>query len=192
MEFGKHIDYRRQERVIRYWIIFFMIALALSGITAFALETELRWMLGIWGDPDAGRVGGGGSGGHSGDGVYFWIQRVYEAIRDTNGRYPWLAYGYDWLAYAHLVIALAFIGPLRDPVRNIWIIEFGIIACIAVWPLAAIAGAVRGIPVYWRLIDCSFGVVGLIPLGICHRKIRVLERAQRHGWDERGPWGGWC
>lgn len=188
MGFDAHIDYRRQERVIRYWIIFFMIALALSGITAFALETELHWMLGVW----ANRGEGSGENVGVGRGIYFWIRRVYEALRDTNGRYPWLAYGYDWLAFAHLVIALVFIGPLRDPVRNIWIIEFGMIACVAVWPLAAIAGAVRGIPLYWRLIDCSFGVFGLIPLGICYRKIRVLERARREGWDERGPWGGWC
>ena len=173
MEYSSHIDFRRQERVIRYWIIFFMIALALSGITAFALETELHWMLGLWGD---------GSGG----GIYIWIRKVYEALKDTNGRYPWLAYGYDWLAFAHLVIAIVFIGPLRDPVRNIWIIQFGMIACVSVWPLAAIAGAIRGIPVYWRLIDCSFGVIGLIPLGICYRKIRILERALR---DEQGRRG---
>lgn len=149
-------------RSIRRWVIFFMIALAISGATAFALETELGWLVKVW--PV-----------HEGP-LYHWLQIVYFAVRDTNAQYPFMAYGYDWLAFAHLVIALVFIGVLRDPVRNIWIMEFGMLACLAVFPLAFICGAIRGIPVYWRLIDCSFGVIGLIPLAICYRKIRLLQR----------------
>jgi|GEM_PF-4312585 len=57
-----------------------------------------------------------------------------------------------------------WIGVLRNPVRNKWVIEFGIIACVMVFPLALMAGAVRGIPIWWRLIDCTFGVAGLVPL----------------------------
>jgi hypothetical protein len=75
------------------------------------------------------------------------------------------------LAFAHLTIAVAFIGPIRDPVKNVWVIQFGMIACVMVIPLAVICGALRGIPWYWRLIDCSFGVFGLIPLGIAWRMI---------------------
>ena len=107
-----------------------------------------------------------------------WIDRVRDALIATNDAYPFLAYGTDWLAFAHLVIAVAFIGPLRDPVRNIWIVQFGMIACIGVIPLALIAGAIRGIPVGWQLIDMSFGVIGIIPLIIVYRLIRRLEREQ--------------
>jgi hypothetical protein len=156
-------DLKKQEKVIRRWILFFIIALVFSGATAFGLETELHWLLGSWPPGDKGHL-------------YGWVERVYAALHDMNSRYPFLAYGYDWLAFAHLVIAVAFIGPLRDPVRNKWIISFGMIACILVFPLAFIAGAVRGIPVYWRLIDCSFGIIGLIPLTICYNKIRLLEK----------------
>jgi hypothetical protein len=46
-------------------------------------------------------------------------------------------------------------------------------------PLAMIAGAVRGIPIGWRLIDCSFGVIGSIPLVICRRGIQWLEAETR-------------
>jgi hypothetical protein len=159
-------NYQKQEKIIRRWMVFFIIALVLSGLTAFALETELKLVLEAW------------PGQHSGD-LYSWVQKVYTALRDMNSRYPFLAYGYDWLAFAHLVIALAFIGPLRDPVRNKWIVEFGMIACLMIFPLAFIAGAVRGIPVYWRLIDCSFGVIGLIPLAVCYNKIRLLEEWQK-------------
>ena len=75
-----------------------------------------------------------------------------------------MAYGTDWLAFAHLVIAVAFIGPLLDPVRNRWVITFGMIACVMVLPLALICGPIRGIPLYWQLIECSLGVFGIIPL----------------------------
>ena len=77
-----------------------------------------------------------------------------QALTVTNGSYPFLAYGTDWLAFAHLMIAIAFIGPYRDPVRNQWVITFGLIACAAVIPLALICRPLRGIPMYWRLIDC--------------------------------------
>jgi len=88
-----------------------------------------------------------------------------------------MAYGTDWLAFAHLVIAVAFWGPLKDPVRNIWVIEFGMIACVLVIPLALIAGPIRGIPFFWQLVDCSFGVFGIIPLWLCRRDILRLEAA---------------
>jgi hypothetical protein len=38
------------------------------------------------------------------------------------------------------VLAILFIGPLRDPVKNKWVIEFGVIACILIIPFAMIAG----------------------------------------------------
>jgi len=81
-------------------------------------------------------------------------------------------------AFAHLVIAVAFIGPYIDPVRNKWVITFGLIACAGVIPLALIAGQIRGIPLPWRLIDCSFGVFGAVPLLICRRSILALEHLQ--------------
>jgi hypothetical protein len=151
----------RERNQIRNWIIFFIFALLLSGITAFALETELAWLNHFF----TGRT----------TGLSFWIFKVYSALLDTNRKYPFLAYGYDWLAFAHIVIAVAFTGVLRDPVRNKWIIHFGRIACFMIFPLALIAGPIRGIPFYWQLIDCSFGIVGLIPLTICNRKINKLE-----------------
>ena len=58
-------------------------------------------------------------------------------------------------------------------------ITFGLIACAGVIPLALIAGPVRGIPVYWRLIDCSFGIVGCVPLLICRRAVIAIERRQK-------------
>jgi hypothetical protein len=152
---------------IRAWLVLFIIGLALSGITAFPIETELALLVRhsyLFPATVAG-----------------WIATVYNAVHTTNQAYPYLAYGTDWLAFGHLVIATTFIGPLKDPVRNIWVLQFGMIACVMVFPLAFIAGPIRGIPVYWRFIDCSFGVFGIIPLYICYRDIRRLEKLQNSG-----------
>ena len=107
-----------------------------------------------------------------------WIARVHDAISETNTQYPFLAYGTDWLAFAHLVLAVLFIGPYLDPVRNKWVITFGLIACAGVIPLALIAGHIRGIPLPWRLIDCSFGVFGAIPLVRCKLLISELDSSK--------------
>jgi hypothetical protein len=49
------------------------------------------------------------------------------------------------------------------------------LASILVLPLAWIAGPLRGIPVGWRLIDCSFGVLAFPLLWKCRRNARLLE-----------------
>jgi hypothetical protein len=103
-----------------------------------------------------------------------WISTVHRGLTETNAKYPFIFYGTDWLAFGHLVIAVAFWGPLRDPVRNIWVIEFGMIACVLVIPTALIFGPLRGIPLFWQAIDCSFGVVGIIPLWLARQGVRRL------------------
>ena len=155
-------------RRIRFWLALFIVGLVLSGVTAFPIQVELNCLNDAlhtnWLQPAAAAT-------H----LLPWIQKVHRAVQVTGTRYPFLAYGTDWLAFAHIVIAIAFIGPYIDPVRNKWVITFGLIACAGVIPLALIAGAIRGIPVGWRLIDCCFGVFGTIPLLICRRCIYLLE-----------------
>ena len=72
------------------------------------------------------------------------------------------------------MLEVLFIGTLKNPVKNIWVIEFGIIACVMIFSLALIAGSIRDIPFFWQLIDCSFGAIGLVPLIICYLKIKNL------------------
>ncbi|MBK8498190.1 MAG: hypothetical protein IPL52_05105 [Flavobacteriales bacterium] len=88
-----------------------------------------------------------------------------------------LFYGTDWLAFAHIVIALAFIGPYRDPVRNKWVIEWGLWCCLLVLPLAFFWAPYRGIPFSWCCVDASFGVLGAIPLWLVRRRIQKMERS---------------
>lgn len=157
-------------RRIRFWLAVFIVGLVVSGATAFPLQTEVHWLSVHMQRALAGLIGRSSP-------MLAWLQRVDEALAVTSARYPFLAYGTDWLAFGHLVIAVAFIGPYVDPVRNRWVITFGLIACAGVIPLAVIAGAVRGIPWWWRMIDCSFGIFGAIPLLICRKSIMALERS---------------
>jgi len=146
-------------RIRRYiWVM--IIGLFLSGLTAFPIESELAWLT--------------NHATQSGD-LTKWLYKVYHAVKITNQTYPFLNYGTDWLAFAHVMFAVLFCGALKDPKRNVWIIQFGIIAAIAIFPLAFIAGALRGIPVTWRLVDCSFGVVALLILIPCYHYICKLS-----------------
>jgi len=154
----------RDSKLIRRCLGFFMAMLIVSGITAMPAEKELSFAARIF---DADSLIGS------------WLTEIFFAVKDTSKQYPYLFYGYDWLAFAHIIIAIAFIGPYKDPVKNKWVIEFGSIACMLIIPFALIAGYFRGIPFWWRLIDCSFGIVGLVPLGICYNKINGIENLQR-------------
>ena len=149
-------------RRIRVLAGLFIVGLALSGATAIPLQWEVEMSARILGVAD--RSGEPASGGFT-----KWILKVREALHETNAKYPFLAYGTDWLAFGHFMIAIAFVGALRDPVRNIWLFQFGMIACVLVAPYAWVFGGLRGIPIYWRWIDCSFGVFGFIPLWLCRR-----------------------
>ncbi len=153
--FNKHNPLHRIRLCI--WVI--TAGLFFSGVTAFPLETELRWLL----------FSGGGSGL-----FHDWLSQVYQALQYINVNYSYLSYGTDWLAFAHLMLTVLFAGTVKDPVRNKWVIEFGIIAAVCIFPLAFIAGGIRHIPIFWRLIDCSFGVVTLAVLLPCYKMIRKL------------------
>ena len=153
-------------RSIRIWLTVVILGLILSGITAFPLQRELHLLVHITTQLNLPL--------HA-PALNTWLVRVSDALTDTDTRYPFLAYGTDWLAFAHLVIAVAFVGPWRDPVRNKWIITWGLIACASVPLLALIAGPIRGIPLYWRFIDCSFGLICCLPLLAIRRLIAQLE-----------------
>lgn len=153
---------------IRLLVLFFIVALIGSGLTAFPLETELEIIcriLGVSTEQPAGSY----------TGLQGWMAWIYEGVIHTKANYPFLLYGTDWLAFAHIMIAVAFIGLYRQPIRNQWIIYWAMIMCASVIPAAFICGAIRHIPFYWQLIDCSFGIFGFIPLYILHRLVKKLE-----------------
>ena len=164
------------QRRIRLLLWVFISGLVISGATAIPLETEVRLLVRV--------IGAAERGGLDQSALVRWLTIVRDGLVDTNAAYPFLGYGTDWLAFGHFVIAIAFIGPLRKPVENVWVVEFGMMACVLVVPFALGMGAVRGIPLWWRLIDCSFGVLGIIPLWLCRKHIRQLAELQAAGPPE--------
>ena len=145
----------------------FVAGLVVSGLTAFPLLAELsllcRW-LGI-DDPSAYETLSG---------LRRWIAFVFVGLQRTYATFPFIGYGTDWLAFGHLVIAMFFVGPFRDPVRNAWVLRVGLVACAGIIPLALICGAIRGIPLAWRFLDCSFGLLGAVPLLYCLRLTKKI------------------
>ena len=150
---------RRRARIL---LGVFTVCLVASGLTAIPVEWELGVLARVLGLPDGARPQDGAD-------LAPWIARVREGVRETHARYPFMAYGFDWLAFAHVVLGILFVGAIADPARNLWVITFGMIACVLVIPWAFLFSAVRGIPFYWTLIDCSFGVLGIIPLWYARR-----------------------
>jgi hypothetical protein len=143
---------------IRWMAGFFIFGLVVSGVTAIPLVGELQLLVKAL-DPSQAPSSG----------LMRWLLLVRDALTQTQSQHAFLFYGTDWLAFGHFIIALVFIGALRDPVRNRWLFDFGLIACALVIPYAFIFGELRGIPIWWRLIDCSFGVLGFFPLLLCRR-----------------------
>lgn len=135
-------------------LLIFILGLVISGATATPLEPGLKLLIQV--------ARADGNAEHSGFAA--WLLKVRDALVATNAKYPFIAYGTDWLAFAHFVITVVFVGLWLDPVRNVWVVEFGMIACVLVVPFALVMGSVREIPFGWRLIDCSFGVFEIIPL----------------------------
>ena len=148
------------------WI--FIIGLVMSGATAIPLLPEVNWLANHL--PIDEKTSATGE----------WLLHVRDALAQTGSQHPFLFYGTDWLAFGHFVIAISFSGALRDPVRNRWLFDFGLVACALVIPYALIFGGVRGIPFWWRLVDCSFGVFGAVPLWFCRRWTLELENLIRN------------
>ena len=151
-------------RRIRVALAVFLAGLVLSGVTAFPLLPEVEWLARLTGVD--GVIGG-------------WIGTVRDALRATQSRYPFLFYGTDWLAFGHLVIALFFLPLWREPVRYRANVDIGLVACLGVFPLALICGPLRGIPFWWQLLDCGFGVFGGAALLWLRREIERLKDDSR-------------
>jgi hypothetical protein len=153
---------------VRRWTVFFIVGLVISGATALPIPTQLRVAVRLLGEDLR-------AGGLISDQMAVWLQTVRDGIRATEAHAPFMFYGTDWLAFGHFTIALAFVGAVRDPVRNRWLFRFGMLACALVPLWAIVFGAVRGIPAWWQVIDASFGILGFVPMWLCDRWISDIE-----------------
>jgi hypothetical protein len=154
---------------IRAWTLFFIAALIFSGLSAIPLQPELDLLVRWFAQDQPPTMLGS------------WLLQVQSGVHDINARWPFMGLGTDWLAFGHVVIGLGFIGLLLDPVRNEWLVTWGMMACLLVIPWAWIFGGLREIPWGWRLIDCSFGVGGLVPMLLIRAYIAELKNRQHAG-----------
>lgn len=154
----------KEKRKVKVLTALFMFSLVVSGLTAIPVKQELDWLLRHL--PQTNRV------------LVAFLQEVRAAVAATP---PLVFYAFDWLAFVHIVIAVNFIGVWIDPVKNKWVIQFGFIACAMVLPFAWVMGSVRGLPLWWQMIDASFGVgraVVLVPLYNAVKKLEKYEREE--------------
>jgi hypothetical protein len=147
---------RRHLHFARSMIGLFIAGLVLSGLTAMPVQTQLDW--GVRFFDRSGGVGG-------------WLWRVRDAVEQINRDAPFIFYGYDWLAFGHIAIAIAVVQAYRDPVKHRWLLDYGLLLCglVVVWAVSV--APFRGIPWGWVAFDCSFGLIGAIPLLLARRAV---------------------
>src|SRR5439155_17561124 len=103
---------------IRFVTWLFIIGLVISGATALPVVSEVDVLARVVGAGEPSSSVGNSQVGQ-------WLSYVQRALHQTQAEFPFLFYGTDWLAFGHFIIALAFAGALRDPVRNRWLFTFG-------------------------------------------------------------------
>ena len=144
--------------------------LLVSAVTIWPAMWELKTLVHVvWGPGEATGV------------IHGFILRAIEAIEYVGAEYPFLFYAGDWLAFALIVLAILFYGARRDPVRNVWIVQCGLIMCALVPVLAAVCVPLRGLPAGWFWVDTAFAPAAGLPLWIALRDIRRVEQATRSG-----------
>ncbi len=140
--------------------------LFVSGVTIWPAVWELKTAVGlVWGN--AAPTGT----------IHRFLLEVLSAIESVKAEHPFLLYAGDWLAFAHIVLAILFAGAARDPVRNVWIVQCGLVMCLGVPVLAAICVPLRGLPWQWFLVDSAFAPAAGLPLWIALRDIRRAQRS---------------
>lgn len=145
-----------------------VFGLLVSGITVWPAVPELKLAVRIvWGESPPTGV------------LHSFVVRAVEGLETVESDYPFMLYAHDWLAFAHIVLAILFAGAIRDPVRNIWIVQCGLIMCALVPVLAGICIPIRGLPLRWFWIDFAFAPAAGFPLWIALRDIRRAEAEER-------------
>jgi chromate transport protein ChrA len=160
-------DFKTVQRRLRVLLTLFIVLLLLAALTAWFLIPALSIFQRL--------VGEGTFIGSSFPSVAHWVTLIQKALVETKEKYPFMFYGTDWVGFAHLVMIIACIGPLRNPIKNIWVLQFSMIGCILMIPMTLITGIARGLPWFWHLFDCVIAATGAILFLMCWRYARQME-----------------
>lgn len=159
-------DFSVQIRRIRWMLCVVVLGLVFSGLTTFPLMWEVNILNNWLGDPsDLSTI----------PEVSGFISHIYEGVNLVHQQYPFFLYGLDWLGFAHIAIALAFLGPIRQPLEHYWVVEWAILVCLICVPAILFFGYIREMPLFWSLIDSVFPLIALVPLCIAFKDIRSLR-----------------
>jgi hypothetical protein len=151
----------RRAKVMLGIVVF---GLLVSAITIWPAIPGLKMAVRIvWGEAEATGV------------IHGFILQVIAGLKVMEAHYPFMLYAHDWLAFAHIALAILFAGAIRDPVRNKWIVQCGLIMCALIPVLAGICIPLRGIPLVWFWVDFSFAPAAALPLWIALRDIKRAE-----------------
>jgi len=141
-----------------------VFGLFVSGVTVWPAVPGLKLAVRLmWGAVEPAGV------------LHAFVLRAIEGLESVQANYPFMLYAHDWLAFAHIMLALLFAGAIRDPVRNKWIVQCGLIMCALIPVLAGICIPVRGLPWCWFWIDFAFAPAAAWPLWIALKDIRDAE-----------------
>ncbi len=153
-------------KLARWMLGIVVFGLLVSAVTIWPAVSELKFAVRLaWGDTAPTGT------------LHKFVLQAINGLEDVGARYPFMLYAHDWLAFAHIVLALLFAGAMRDPVRNIWVVQCGLIMCALVPVLAGICIPLRQLPSIWFLIDFAFAPSAALPLWIALRAIRHAEKA---------------
>jgi len=138
------------------------LGLFLSGVTIWPWHWELTVLIGVLQSVSAPQE------------LIVLLQEILSDMSRLRSEESFVLYVADWLAFAHLVLTALFVMAMRDPVRNIMVVRFGILCCLTVPILAITCVPLRGIPLFWIAVDSSFAFAA-IPLWVA---LRDLKRAE--------------
>ena len=161
----KNIKFR-----IRIMLVIFIIGLGISCQAVIFVRPQLAWFKKYSG-PET-------FVGRNFPSVSEWVSSLHEGFTITYETYPFIEYCMLWLAFAHIVLIIMCVGVVKNPVRNIWIVQGCMISCIMLVPTVLLLGPVFRIPLFHCIIDGLFGLAGIIPLGIVYRDIKRLSEVK--------------
>ncbi len=146
--------------------------LFLSGVTIWPMEWELSTLVAlVWGD----------AAPTSPDSIHAFLLDVLASWRRAEAEAPFLLYGFYWLAFAHIMLAVLFAMVIKDPIRNVMVVRFGLLCCVCVPVLAGVFIPIRGLPPLWFLVDSAFAPACALPLWICLRDLQARSDASSPG-----------
>jgi hypothetical protein len=138
--------------------------LFVSGVTIWPVIWELKTAVKVvWGDTTPTLA------------IHKFVLTAIDGIQEIQREQPFMIYAADWLAFALIVLSILFVGAMKDPVRNIWVVKFGLLCCFLSPILAIICIPIRQMPLSWFWCDFIFTPLAALPLWIAWRDLKKAE-----------------